>query len=153
MGVIAIAAEVVGARVGLADSTFVPVSLGSAAGVVLRAEYVHHVAEAEGRSAAGHQGSGRVARRGARTLTARTGDWFTGLQAISTENGAVFIEGTSVWLESSTEQLVPAGDPTIVILGVNDITVHPEVPPIMFHRSIFRCLDDAPNQHLLAMER
>jgi flavin reductase (DIM6/NTAB) family NADH-FMN oxidoreductase RutF len=45
----------------------------------------------------------------ARTLTARTGDWFA--QAISTENGAVFIEGTNVWLESSIEQLVPAGDP------------------------------------------
>ena len=76
----------------------------------------------------------------ARTLTARTGDWFAGLQAISTENGAVLIEGTSVWLESSIEQLVPAGDPTIVIMGVNDITVHPEVPPIVFHRSIFRRL-------------
>ncbi len=47
----------------------------------------------------------------ARKLTARTGDWFAGLQAISTENSAVFIEGTSVWLESSIEQLVPAGDP------------------------------------------
>src|ERR1700758_3062839 len=35
MGVIAIAAEVVGARVGLEASTFAPVSLGSAAGVVL----------------------------------------------------------------------------------------------------------------------
>jgi flavin reductase (DIM6/NTAB) family NADH-FMN oxidoreductase RutF len=33
------------------------------------------------------------------------------LQAISTENGAVFIEGTSVWWESSIEQLVRAGDP------------------------------------------
>jgi flavin reductase (DIM6/NTAB) family NADH-FMN oxidoreductase RutF len=43
-----------------------------------------------------------------RTLT---GDWFAGLQAISTENGAVFIEGTNVWLENSIEQLVPAGDP------------------------------------------
>src|SRR5271166_3873086 len=64
MGVIAIAAEVVGARVGLAASTFVRVLLGSAAGVVLCAEYVHHMAEAEGRSAAGHQCSGRVARRG-----------------------------------------------------------------------------------------
>jgi flavin reductase (DIM6/NTAB) family NADH-FMN oxidoreductase RutF len=62
------------------------------------------MAEAEGRSAAGHQCSGRVARR---ALTARTGDWLAGLQAISTENGAVFIEGTSVWLESSIEQFIP----------------------------------------------
>ena len=75
-----------------------------------------------------------------RTQTAHTGDWFAGLQAISTENGAVFIGGTGDWLESSIELLVPAGDPTIVIMGVNDITVHPEVPPIVFHRSIFRRL-------------
>ncbi|MGO9385897.1 MAG: flavin reductase family protein [Mycobacterium sp.] len=40
---------------------------------------------------------------------------------------------------------------TIVTLGVNDITVHTEVPPIVFHRSIFRA--SAPNQRLLAMER
>jgi flavin reductase (DIM6/NTAB) family NADH-FMN oxidoreductase RutF len=77
----------------------------------------------------------------ARRLTTRTGDWFAGLQAISTENGAVFIEDTSVWLESSIEPFVLAGGPTIVILGVNDITVHPEVPSIVFHRSIFRRLD------------
>jgi hypothetical protein len=64
MGVIAIAAEVFGAGVGLAASTFVRALLGSAAGVVLCAEYVHHMAEAEGRSAAGHQCAGRVARRG-----------------------------------------------------------------------------------------
>ncbi len=32
----------------------------------------------------------------ARTLTARTGDWFAGLQAVSTENGAVLIEGAVV---------------------------------------------------------
>jgi flavin reductase (DIM6/NTAB) family NADH-FMN oxidoreductase RutF len=43
----------------------------------------------------------------ARTLTARIGDWLAGLQAISTENGAVFIEGTSIWLESSIEQFIP----------------------------------------------
>jgi flavin reductase (DIM6/NTAB) family NADH-FMN oxidoreductase RutF len=44
---------------------------------------------------------------GARTLTARTGDWLARLQAISTENGVVFIEGTSVWFESSIEQFIP----------------------------------------------
>ena len=34
----------------------------------------------------------------------------------------------------------PAGDHTIVILRVADITVHPAVPPIVFHRSTFRRL-------------
>ena len=62
------------------------------------------------------------------------------LSTVSTERGAVFIEGTSVWLESAIEQLVPAGDHTIVVLRVHDITVHAAVPPIVFHRSTFRRL-------------
>ena len=76
----------------------------------------------------------------ARALAAKTGDRFAGLQTVSTATGAVFVEGTSVWLESSIEQLIPAGDHTIVILRVSDITVHPDVPPIVFHRSTFRRL-------------
>ena len=76
----------------------------------------------------------------ARTLAAKTGDRFAGLSTVSRESGAVFIEGTSVWVESAVEQLVPAGDHTIVILRVADITVHPAVSPIVFHRSTFRRL-------------
>jgi flavin reductase (DIM6/NTAB) family NADH-FMN oxidoreductase RutF len=52
----------------------------------------------------------------------------------------VFIHGTSVWLESSIEQSIPAGDHIIVVLRVSDITVHPDVAPIVFHRSTFRRL-------------
>ena len=38
-----------------------------------------------------------------RTLTAHTGDWFAGLQAISTENGAVLIEApASGWKARSS---------------------------------------------------
>ena len=75
-----------------------------------------------------------------RSLAAKTGDRFAGLETQSTDGGAVFIHGTSVWLESVIEQLVPAGDHTIVILRVSDITVHAEVAPIVFHRSAFRKL-------------
>ena len=55
----------------------------------------------------------------------------------------MFIHGTSVWLESAIDQLVPAGDHTIVVLRVHDITVHddPAPAPIVFHRSTFRRLD------------
>jgi flavin reductase (DIM6/NTAB) family NADH-FMN oxidoreductase RutF len=45
-----------------------------------------------------------------------------------------------VWLESAIEQSIPAGDHTIVILRVREITVHDDVPPIVFHRSTFRRL-------------
>ena len=75
-----------------------------------------------------------------RTLAAKTGDRFAGLETVSTDGGAVFVKGTSVWLESAIEQTVPAGDHTIVIMRIHDVTVHADVSPIVFHRSGFRRL-------------
>ena len=77
----------------------------------------------------------------ARTLAAKTGDRFSGLETSSTERGAVFIHGTSVWLETSIDQLVPAGDHTIVVLAISDIVINPDVEPMVFHRSAFRRLE------------
>ncbi len=139
-GVIAIAAEIDGTRVGLAASTFVPVSLdpplvsfcvqntSTTWPQLVEAPYLGISVLGEAHDAA------------ARTLAAKTGDRFAGLETASTDRGAVFIEGTSVWLESSIEQQVPAGDHTIVVLRVSHITVHPDVAPIVFHRSTFRRL-------------
>ena len=76
-----------------------------------------------------------------RALSAKTGDRFAGLRTASSETGAVFVHGTSLWLESEITQQVPAGDHTIVILRVRGLTVHDDVPPIVFHRSRFRRLD------------
>lgn len=76
----------------------------------------------------------------ARKLAAQTGDRFAGLRTVSSEGGATFIEGTGVWLEAAVEQLVPAGDHTIVVLRVCDVTVDPDVEPMVFHRSAFRRL-------------
>jgi flavin reductase (DIM6/NTAB) family NADH-FMN oxidoreductase RutF len=139
-GVIAIAAVVGDARVGLAASTFVPVSLDPP----LVSFAVQNTSETwpklKDLPYLGISVLGESHDEAARTLAAKTGDRFAGLVTTSTESGAVFVEGTSVWLESSIEQLIPAGDHTIVILRVNDITVHPDVPPIVFHRSTFRRL-------------
>jgi flavin reductase (DIM6/NTAB) family NADH-FMN oxidoreductase RutF len=139
-GVIAIAAEVDGTLVGIAASTFVPVSIDPP----LVSFCVQNTSETwpklKDRPRLGISVLGEAHDDAARSLAARTGDRFAGLQTVSTANGAVFIEGTSVWLESSIEQSVQAGDHTIVILRVDDITVHPEVAPIVFHRSTFRRL-------------
>ncbi len=139
-GVIAIAAEVDGVRVGIAASTFVPVSLDPP----LVSFSVQNTSETwpklKDLPRLGISVLGESHDEAARTLAAKTGDRFAGLTTVSTDSGAVFVEGTSVWVESAIEQLVPAGDHTIVILRVSDITVHSDVAPIVFHRSTFRRL-------------
>jgi flavin reductase (DIM6/NTAB) family NADH-FMN oxidoreductase RutF len=139
-GVIAIAAEVDGVRAGLAASTFVPVSLNPP----LVSFCVQTTSETWPKlkclPALGISVLGQAHDTAARTLAAKTGDRFAGLETVSSEAGAVFVKGTSVWLESAVEQEVPAGDHSIVIMRVLDITVHREVEPIVFHRSGFRRL-------------
>jgi flavin reductase (DIM6/NTAB) family NADH-FMN oxidoreductase RutF len=76
----------------------------------------------------------------ARTLAAKTGDRFAGMETESRTSGALFIHGTNVWLETSIAQLVPAGDHTIVVLAISDIVINPDVAPMVFHRSEFRRL-------------
>jgi len=139
-GVVAIAAEVDGVRLGMAASTFVPVSLDpplvsfcvqntSATWPLLAALPVLGISVlGEGHAEA------------VRTLAAKTGDRFAGLQTTSSDGGAVFVHSTCMWLESEIEQQISAGDHTIVILRIRDITVHGEVTPMVFHRSQFRRL-------------
>lgn len=144
-GVIAIAAEVDGVRVGLAASTFVPVSLDPP----LVSFCVQNTSETwpklKDLPALGISVLGEAHDAAAKTLAAKTGDRFAGLDTESRTSGAVFVHGTSVWLESSIEQLVLAGDHTIVVLRVHEITVNddPDVQaPIVFHRSTFRRLGE-----------
>jgi len=139
-GVIAIAAEVDGVRVGLAASTFVAVSLTPP----LVSFCVQNTSETWPRikdvPVLGISVLSEAHDVAARTLAAKTGDRFAGLETVSSDAGAVFVAGTSVWLESAIEQEVPAGDHTIVILRIHDVTVHDDVSPIVFHRSGFRRL-------------
>ena len=138
--VIAIAAEVGGIRVGLAASTFVPVSLDPPLVSFCVQNSSETWTKLKDLPYLGISVLGEAHDEAARTLAAKTGDRFAGLETVSRESGAVFVAGTSVWVESAIEQVVPAGDHSIVILRVSDITVHADVPPIVFHRSTFRRL-------------
>jgi flavin reductase (DIM6/NTAB) family NADH-FMN oxidoreductase RutF len=139
-GVIAIAAEVDGVRVGLAASTFVPVSLDPPLVSFCVQNTSTTWPKLVGLPSLGISVLGEAHDAAARTLAAKTGDRFAGLETVSRDSGAVFIEGTSVWLESAIEQQILAGDHTIVVLRVSEITVHDDVAPIVFHRSTFRRL-------------
>lgn len=139
-GVIAVAAEVGGVPLGMAASTFVPVSLQPP----LVSFCVQNSSETwprlRGLPVLGISVLGESHRGAVRTLAAKTGDRFAGLETVSSAAGAVFVKGTCLWLESAVEHLVPAGDHTIVILRIRDVTVYPDVEPMVFHRGGFRGL-------------
>lgn len=139
-GVVAIAAVVDGIREGLAASTFVPVSLEPPLVSFCVQNTSTTWPKLKGLPMLGISVLGEAHDEAVRTLAAKTGDRFAGLETVSSDSGAVFIKGTSLWLESAIEQLIPAGDHTIVVLRVSEVTVDPAVAPIVFHRSAFRRL-------------
>lgn len=139
-GVVAIAAEVNGVREGLAASTFVPVSLEPPLVSFCVQNTSTTWPKLKGVPRLGISVLGEAHDEAVRMLAAKTGDRFAGLETECNGGGAVFIKGTSMWLESAIEQLIPAGDHTIVVLRVSDVRVDPNVAPIVFHRSVFRRL-------------
>ncbi|MGD1239595.1 flavin reductase family protein [Mycobacterium seoulense] len=139
-GVVAIAAEVQGAREGLAASTFVPVSLDPPLVSFCVQNTSTTWPKLKDLPMLGISVLGEAHDAAARTLAAKTGDRFAGLETESRDSGAVFIKGTALWLESAVEQLIPAGDHTIVVLRVIEVTIDADVAPIVFHRSMFRRL-------------
>jgi flavin reductase (DIM6/NTAB) family NADH-FMN oxidoreductase RutF len=79
----------------------------------------------------------------ARALSIKSGDRFADVQWEATEFGAVFVHGSTLWLECTVENELPAGDHDIVVLRIHSLKTYPEVAPMIFHGSSFRKL--APN--------
>lgn len=74
----------------------------------------------------------------ASALAGKGADRFAGVPWTSTDSGAVFIEGASLWLECEPFLRLPAGDHEIVLLRILALEMDPEVTPMVFHRSAFR---------------
>ena len=142
-GVMALAAVRDGRPVGMAASSFTSVSLEPplAAVCVARTSTTWPVlagCERIGLSvlAASHD-------RLCRQLAAREGDRFAGVAWERTPSGAVFLHGSALWLECSVASVLPAGDHDIVVFAVESLRAHPDVAPLVFHRSGFTRLHDA----------
>lgn len=139
-GVVAICATVDDEKVGMAVSTFVPVSLDpplvafcvqNSSSTWPRLVGLPHL----GISVLGDEHDGA-----ARGLAAKAGDRFADVDTESRDGGALFVSGTALRIDATVEQQVPAGDHAIVVLRVNDLYTDAEVEPIVFHRSGFRRL-------------
>lgn len=73
-------------------------------------------------------------------LASRKGDRFAGLDTRVTDLGALFIEGSSLWLDCEIYSETPAGDHTIVLLEVKSLKVSDDHDPLIYHSAAFRSL-------------
>jgi flavin reductase (DIM6/NTAB) family NADH-FMN oxidoreductase RutF len=76
----------------------------------------------------------------ARAMSARGTDRFSGVDWLAAETGAVFVHGSTLWLECDLESLVAAGDHFIAIFEVTHLESYPDIAPIVFHASQFHSL-------------
>jgi flavin reductase (DIM6/NTAB) family NADH-FMN oxidoreductase RutF len=73
-------------------------------------------------------------------LASRKGDRFAGLETSTTSAGALFIGGSSLWLDCEIVSETPAGDHKIVLLEVKSLKVEAAMEPLVYHNAKFRAL-------------
>lgn len=65
---------------------------------------------------------------------------FDGLEVSQTQEGAVFLDKATAWLDCSIYEEVDAGDHTIVLLKIEALQSRPSNAPLIFHNSKFHGL-------------
>ena len=139
-GVTALCALDSGTPVGMAASTFTPVSLEPA----LVAFCVQDTSSTWPRLRGQRRLGLSVLAEGqdlfCRSLAARNGDRFAGVDWESGEDGSVYVHGASLWLDCSVHAELPGGDHRIVLLRIHGLKAEPDRAPLVFHGSRFRRL-------------
>lgn len=79
-----------------------------------------------------------------RRIASRKPDKFDDILYTATPDGAIAVSGCSLWLECSIFAEHPAGDHSVVLLKVESAEIHPQETPIIFHESMFKCLEANP---------
>ncbi|MBB2975487.1 flavin reductase (DIM6/NTAB) family NADH-FMN oxidoreductase RutF [Microbacterium endophyticum] len=73
-------------------------------------------------------------------LASRRGDRFAGLDVTATDAGALFIGGSTMWLECEVVSTTPAGDHQIVVMQVHAMSVDHETHPLVYQQQRFHHL-------------
>lgn len=73
-------------------------------------------------------------------LSSKHGDRFAGVEWEAAANDAIYVHGSTLWLDCAMELQVPAGDHSIVLLRVMGLQVNPDRSPLVFYGSRFRAL-------------
>lgn len=134
-GVVAIAAEVDGVAVGMAASTFAPVSLEPPLGGVFIANTSSTWPQLRKAKTLGISILGSTHSLAARKLAGPADSRFDGLAVSRGRDDALFIDETPLVLEVDIESEVPAGDHQLVLLRIRSVHVCDEHSALLFHRS------------------
>lgn len=76
----------------------------------------------------------------ARALAAKGIDRFADVSWQQTDDGAVLVHGSALWLDTTLVNEIPAGDHNIALLRIEALWSYPDVAPLVFHGSTFRQL-------------
>jgi flavin reductase (DIM6/NTAB) family NADH-FMN oxidoreductase RutF len=138
-GVSAVCADVDGVPVGLAASSFSPVSMDPplVSVCIQRSSTTWPILRLRpglGLSVLAEDQEAVCLR-----LASRDGDRFADTVWVTTERGGVLVEGASLWLDCSLYQEIAAGDHDIVLLRVHHVGTR-DASPLVFHGSRFRRL-------------
>ena len=139
-GVTAVAGLVGGGPVGIAASSFVPVSLEPPLVSVCVAHTSTTWPMLRDLPRIGISVLGAHQEDIGRRLGTRGGDRFADVTWRSTADGGVLIKGAAAWFDCTIEQQVRSGDHDIVVFRVHDLDASADVSPLVFHASGFRRL-------------
>ncbi|MGW2282910.1 flavin reductase family protein [Streptomyces sp. NPDC001770] len=73
-------------------------------------------------------------------LASKLGDRFAGTEWFASDDGSIFVDGATLWLDCTVREEVPCGDHDIVLLEIHGLSATPDAPPLVFHGSRFRRL-------------
>jgi flavin reductase (DIM6/NTAB) family NADH-FMN oxidoreductase RutF len=73
-------------------------------------------------------------------LASRKGDRFAGIELTTSDDGALFIHDSALWLDCEIVSETPAGDHKIVLLEVKSLRVADGTEPLIYHSAAFRNL-------------
>ena len=139
-GVTALCALDSGTPVGMAASTFTPVSLDPPLVSVCVQDTSSTWPKLRKQNRLGLSVLAEGQDLVCRSLAGRGGDRFAEVDWEAGEDGSVYISRANLWLDCSVHAELPGGDHTIVLLEIHALRAEPDREPLVFHGSRFRRL-------------
>lgn len=73
-------------------------------------------------------------------LASKEGERFAGMDWFASDDGSVFVDDATLWLDCTIHDEVTCGDHDIVLLRIHGLSAAPDTSPLVFHASRFRRL-------------